>query len=166
MALPGQIAQREFDKFRTGSTGTAVAVVGADGGQVGLTTPNGDSVVDDDVDAVKVTLASKIAGEDLTNDLMSVEEGGWSNYTALADGQVKASAGRLRSLTFSAASGVTSGVITAYDNTAESGTVLWSGIIQAGLNPTTITLNIPFSTGLYIGYGTVIANVRTQVSYR
>lgn len=158
MAIPSPANGEEFTRQLT-------RVVNPDGSNIGQTTPNGDSLIDDTVDAMKVTLATKIAGESLTDDVMKTEEQ-YSNYTATADGQVKASSGRLRSLTFSATGTVTAGVITVYDSLTETSTVIWSGTIQVGLNPVTITLNVPFATGCYIGYDGTIANVRTQASYR
>lgn len=96
----------------------------------------------------------------------AIVEHRYANARVTADGQVKASAGFIHTVTFAATGTVTAGVVTIYDNTAESGTVLWSGIVQVGLNPVTITLNISAATGIYVGYDHTIANVATNVSYR
>lgn len=96
----------------------------------------------------------------------AVVEENYTNATVTADGQVKSSAGFIRSITFSATGTVTAGLITVYDNTAESGTVIWSGIVQHTSAPVTIFLGVPTATGIYVGYDGTIANVRTQVSYR
>lgn len=91
------------------------------------------------------------------------------NYTVgrvTADGQIKASSGFIHSITFAATGTVTAGVITVYANTAESGTIAWSGTIQVALNPTTIILDVEVGTGIYVGYDGTIANVSTSVSYR
>jgi len=96
----------------------------------------------------------------------AIVEHRYANARVTADGQVKASAGFIHTVTFAATGTVTAGVVTIYDNTAESGTVLWSGIVQVGLNPVTITLNISAATGIYVGYDGTIANVATNVSYR
>lgn len=96
----------------------------------------------------------------------AVVEENYTNATVTADGQVKSSAGFIRSITFSATGTVTAGLITVYDNTAESGTVIWSGVIQVTTAPITIALHVSTSTGIYVGYDGTIANVRTQVSYR
>jgi hypothetical protein len=88
-----------------------------------------------DVNAnLMVALGSLLAGEDLTNNVMKVEHQ-YSYSRKTADGQVKASAGFVHTVTFSATGTVTAGVITLYDATSETGTVLWSGTIQTGLNP-------------------------------
>lgn len=96
----------------------------------------------------------------------AVVEENYTNATVTADGQVKASGGFIRSITLSATGAVTAGLITIYDNTAESGTVIWSGIVQVAANPITIFLNVSTATGIYIGYDGTVANVRTQMSYR
>lgn len=83
-----------------------------------------------------------------------------------ADGQVKAGGGYLHTVTFSATGVVTAGVITLYDSLTETGTVIWSGNIPAGITPFTIMLNVQFATGLFVGYDGTIANVATTVSYR
>lgn len=91
------------------------------------------------------------------------------NYTVgrvTADGQIKASSGFIHSITFAATGTVTAGVITVYANTAESGTIVWSGTIQVALNPTTIILDVEVGAGIYVGYDGTIANVSTSVSYR
>lgn len=113
----------------------------------------------------KVTLAEYIAGEDITNNVMRVEHQ-YSYSRKTADGQVKATAGFIHTVTFSATGTVTAGVITIYDSASESGTVVWSGTIQVGLNPTTIVLDVVCGTGIYVGYDGTIANVATTVSYR
>lgn len=105
------------------------------------------------------------AYEDNTIGVAKVEQR--FSYTKVsADTQIKASAGFVHSLIFAATGAVTAGVITLYDNTAESGTVIWTGTIQTGLNPTTIMLNTTAATGIYVGYDGTIANVSTTVTWR
>lgn len=103
--------------------------------------------------------------EDNTIGVIRVEQR-FSYGRVTADGQIKGSAGFIHSVTFSATGTVTAGVITIYDNTAESGTVIWSGTIQTGLNPVTIMLNATANTGIYVGYDGTIANVATTVAFR
>src|SRR6185503_2366516 len=81
---------------------------------------------------LKVINAGLQAGEDLANDVQKVEQR-FSYLRFTGDGAVKSGAGFLHNLTFSATGSVTSGVVTVYDNTAESGTVIWSGVIQTGI---------------------------------
>lgn len=114
---------------------------------------------------VSVNSTTLQAGEDLANDVRKMEQR--FSYTRLiADGQVKSSAGFVHTVTFSAIGTVIAGVITLYDSASESGTVIWSGTIQTGLNPTTITLNVITNTGIYVGYDGTITNVATTVSFR
>lgn len=114
---------------------------------------------------LKIINAGLQAGEDLANDVQKVEQR-FTYGRVTADGAIKSGAGFVHTVTFAATGGVTAGVITLYDNTSETGTVIFSGTIQTGLNPTTITLNTSFNTGLYVGYDGTIANVQTTVSYR
>lgn len=128
---------------------------------------DGDAtVLQSDVNGnLKVTLGTTIAGEDTTNNRMMVEHQ-YQYSRKTADGQVKGSAGFIHTVTFSATGVVTAGTITIYDNTAESGTIIWGGIIQTGLNPTTIIIDAVCGTGIYVGYDGTVANVATTVSYR
>lgn len=91
------------------------------------------------------------------------------NYTVsrvTADGQIKASAGFVHTVTLSATGTVTAGVITLYANTAESGTIVWSGTAQVAMNTVTILLDVEVGTGIYVGYDGTVANVAVTVSYR
>lgn len=118
-----------------------------------------------DEDDVNVNLSTLISGEDQTTNRMLTEQR--FNYGRVtADGSIKSGEGFVHTVTFSATGAVTAGVITLYDNTAESGTVIWSGVIQVGLNPTSILLDCVFATGLYVGFDGTIANVAVTVGYR
>lgn len=111
----------------------------------------------------KITQATLLAGEDQTfNRVMTMPK--YTDVTTTADVLAKSGAGVLHTVSFSAVGTVTAGTVTLYDNTAESGTVLWSGIIPVGIGPISITLDVAFATGLYIGYDATIANVRTTTS--
>lgn len=114
---------------------------------------------------LKVSMATTIAGEDINANRLLVESR-YSRTRVTADGLVATGAGYIRGVTFSATGAVTAGVITIYDNTAESGTVLFSGVIQVGLNPVFIPLETTFTTGLYVGYDGTVANVATGVAWR
>ena len=83
-----------------------------------------------------------------------------------ADALVRTGAGFLHTLTFSCNDAApTAGTIIVYDNTAESGTVLYSETFTTTVfRGYTVTLDIPFSTGLYIGF-TTTADVNVQASY-
>lgn len=90
----------------------------------------------------------------------------YSYSKVTADGLVKPGAGLVHTVTFGATGTVTAGLISLYDNTAESGTKIWEGVVQLATAPVTIILDVSFGTGLYVGYDGTIANVSTSVSYR
>lgn len=117
-------------------------------------------------DALLVDLATGIAGEDLTNGVLKVEER-FSYVNISADTAVKSGAGFLHTLTFAQIDAApTAGSIIVYDNTAESGTVIFSSTwTTAVFYPTTITIDASFATGLYVGF-TTTADIGVTVSYR
>lgn len=83
-----------------------------------------------------------------------------------ADTQIKASAGVLHSLVCASDAAATAGSIVLYDNTAESGTVIYRLTLGTGFYPpSTMMFDVEFSTGLYIGF-TTTADVNCTVSYR
>ncbi len=107
-------------------------------------------------------------GADTVNGLLKVEQR-YSTVIVSADGLIKSGAGFLDcfTVTQTSSSAVTAGVLTLYDNTAESGTVLWGPAYfsTAQLNPIPIPVHAPFTTGCYAGYATlagvtVIASIR------
>lgn len=112
------------------------------------------------------TMATAIAGEDLTNDVLKTEQ----RFTLLnvtSDTLVKNGAGFLHSVTFAQSDAApTAGSIIIYDNTAESGTIIQTvNFTTAVFQPYTLTYNGAFSAGLYIGF-TTTADVNVTVSYR
>ena len=84
-----------------------------------------------------------------------------------ADTLVKTGAGFLQSLTFSCNDAApTAGSIIVYDNTAESGTILYSETFTTTpFNGYTVDINRPFNTGLYVGF-TTTADVNCTISYK
>lgn len=125
-----------------------------------------DNVDHSSTGAYDVKLEEQIAGEDLTNDVLKVEHRYSYNY-ATADVQVKSGAGFLHAITISPTdAAATAGTITAYDNTAESGGIIFTYYVPAAaLVPVTVILDVAFTTGLYIGFSTT-ADVGVTVSYR
>lgn len=115
---------------------------------------------------VKSVLATTIAGEDLTNDVLKVEQRYTYAYVT-ADALVKTGAGFLHTLTFSPTdAAATAGTIFVYDKTSEATPTIFSYTIPAAaLVPVTVTLDVSFTTGLYIGF-TTTADVAVTVSYR
>lgn len=84
-----------------------------------------------------------------------------------ADGQVKGSAGFIHTVSFSPTGSVTAGTITIYNNTAESGTQVFSFAAPATtFTPFSVALDVACSTGIYVGYDGTVANVQVTVSYR
>jgi hypothetical protein len=114
----------------------------------------------------QTTLTTQIAGEDLTNNLLKVEQR-YSYAYCTADTAVRSVAGFLHTVTFSPTDATaTAGTIILYDNTAESGTVMFTYYIPAAaLVPVTVVLDVSFSTGLYVGF-TTTADVAVTLSYR
>lgn len=110
-----------------------------------------------------VTLGTLGAGEDLTNDVLKVEQRfSYQALTSLVTLTVKSGAGFLHTLTIGNISGPT---IELYDNTAASGTLI--GRINAGGPMNTYTFDASFATGLTVNPqpGTaVLPNL--SVSYR
>lgn len=116
--------------------------------------------------AERSTLATLLAGEDLTADVLKVEE----RYTAVlksADAQVKAGAGFLHALTFSCNDAApTAGSIIVYDSLTETGTQIFNHTFTTTpFVPFTVIIDGTFGTGLYIGF-TTTNDVNVTVSYR
>lgn len=110
----------------------------------------GDTQMDQQGDTL-ISLGTKIAGEDLTNDRMLTAPK--YNYTNIPAGQattvIKASAGILRSITFHGAATATNTTVV-YDNPSTSGTVIARPAATAVTAPTTVTYDIAFTSGLTI----------------
>jgi hypothetical protein len=116
-----------------------------------------------------VNLGKAIKGEDLTNDVMKVEQ--QMMYARVtADTAVKSGAGLLKSIvvTQPSSSTPTAGVFTVFDNTAESGTVIFQHYFPASAvaNPVPIPLNVKFSTGCYAAFDSTLAGLAFTIAYR
>jgi hypothetical protein len=83
-----------------------------------------------------------------------------------ADALVITGKGVIHSLTFSCNDAApTAGSIIVYDNTAESGTILYSETFTTtAFRGYTVTLDRPFETGIYVGF-TTTNDVNCVVSY-
>lgn len=116
--------------------------------------------------ALKVTQDTLLAGEDLTNNVIKVEER-FSHSRVTSDTAIKSGAGFLHTLTFAQSDAApTAGTIIVYDNTAESGTIIYSETFDTTVfRGYTVTLDVSFTTGLYIGF-TTTADVACTASYR
>lgn len=128
-------------------------------GKVKITDGTEEMAVDASNNA-QVSLGTKIAGEDLTNDVLKNDPASYTyeyistNTTTTA----KSGAGRLHAITIGETA---AGAITIYDNTAASGTII--GILKASIAEGTYTFNVAFSTGLTI---VTAAASKLTVSYR
>lgn len=61
---------------------------------------------------------------------------------------------------------VTAGLLTVYDSTAESGTVLYKEWCLTSLVGHTITLDCDYYTGIYVGFDGSLANVAASVTFQ
>lgn len=59
----------------------------------------------------------------------------------------------------------TAGLLTIYDNTAESGTIVYSEWVFATTPGHTITLDVVCRTGIYVSYDGTLANASCTVAY-
>ena len=103
---------------------------------------------------------------------MSNDQGQFESYPLLvtrvtADTLVKSGAGFLKTIAFAESDAApTAGTIIIYDNTAESGTILYSETFSTTpFRGYAIELNVPFNTGLYVGF-TTTADVGVTLSYK
>jgi len=131
----------------------------------------GDNIRDDKCDTSgnkKETLGTLIAGEDQAANVIRVEGQFLSSGTKTADAQIKATPGYVDVINcYGTDAAAVAGTIILYDNTAESGTILWSWTVGA------LDYHIPFdhqvhaiaATGIYLGY-TTTTDVNCTVSYR
>jgi hypothetical protein len=96
-----------------------------------------------------------------------IMNGPWlSSGTITGDTAVCTGAGILHAIIFSQNDAApTAGTVIVYDNTAESGTVLFKHEFTTGVfQPVVVTLDIPFSTGIYAGF-TTTADVNVIITY-
>lgn len=124
----------------------------------------------------KVTLATLIAGEDLTNNILKVNQVfSFQNITTNTTTTIKSGAGLFHGFTVNNNGFTTAGTITVYDNTAGSGTKI--GTYTLPLQPpgtvllaTTFfppqMLDVSFATGLTFVTATTAPAADITVSYR
>lgn len=128
--------------------------------QVGRTDPGETSTVGSQGGSIGGT------GADTAIGVVKVEERFTYDF-AQADKLVKSGAGLLHTLTFSCNDAApTAGSIIVYDNTAESGNVIFNHTFTTTpFVPFTITLDVLVATGIYIGF-TTTNDVNVSTSYR
>lgn len=106
-----------------------------------------------------VTLSRQIAGEDLTNDVLKVQErNSYANYTTSAANVTKSAAGFLHTVTVNAAP---TSAIEIYDNSAASGNLI--ATLPASAVVGTYTYDVIFTTGLTVN--TASADSDVTISY-
>lgn len=124
--------------------------------------------------AMKVTLATTLAGEDTVNDVLKTEERyltiptGGTDAMVSADQLYKSGAGYVRSITCYSDATATAGTIALRDNTAAgAGNILWSfDVLAIAYNtPFTVDLQTPFSIGLYLDF-TTVADMKCMARWR
>ena len=82
------------------------------------------------------------------------------------EGLVQSGQGVIHTITISPLTATpTAGLLTVYDNTAESGTVLFSEWVFAGAVARTVILDCIVRTGIYVGFAGTLANVSVTVTY-
>jgi len=106
------------------------------------------------------------AGEDLLIDVMKIEHR-YSYTHSTADALIKSGSGFLHSVTIAPITATpTAGLLTIYDNTAESGTIIFREWIFATTPAHTVIIDAAFGTGLYVGFDGSLANVNVTTSWR
>lgn len=84
-----------------------------------------------------------------------------------ADGQVKATAGFVHTVTISPLTATpTAGLLTIYDSASETGTILYTEWVFATDTGHSVTLDAVAATGIYVGFDATLANVAVSVSFR
>lgn len=116
----------------------------------------------DSLGNLNTNLYTKVAGEDVTNDVMKVEQQMTYTHITLAAPTttvVKSGAGLLHAVTINQA--VATGVITIYDNTAASGTVIAVITQPAAVLATTqvVLYDVKFATGCTIVTATAAQDI-------
>jgi hypothetical protein len=105
--------------------------------------------------------------EDNTLGKAVVEHRYTPTYNLTGDTLVKTGAGLIHTVTISCNDAApTAGSIIIYDNTAESGSVLFNHTFTTTpFAPFSVLLDMSFATGLYVGF-TTTADVNCSISYR
>jgi len=119
----------------------------------------------DTLGSLNVNLATKIAGEDQTSDVMKTEmQGTFQNITTQTTTTVKSGAGLLHAIIINTP--VASAVVTIYDNTAGSGTLIGTITLPATLlssGPITVLINGKFVTGCTIVTSGATMNITSVI---
>lgn len=84
-----------------------------------------------------------------------------------SEGLIRTGAGKLHTISIAPTTATpTAGLLTVYDNTAESGTAIYSEWVFATTPGHTITLDCDVKVGIYVGYDGTLANASCTVTHR
>jgi hypothetical protein len=84
-----------------------------------------------------------------------------------SEGLIRTGAGILHTISIAPTTATpTAGLLTVYDNTAESGTAIFSEWVFATTPGHTITLDCNVNIGIYVGYDATLANASVTVTHR
>jgi len=104
----------------------------------------------------RVVMAGETCGDVPVSGAVALNDRSSYQYAhCTADTQVKASTGRVHTVTINSVT--TGGVLTIYDNTAESGTVIAAITLVAADKPATLTYDVLAKTGIYVGFDGALA---------
>lgn len=96
-----------------------------------------------------------------------VESGPYLFSRKTADGQVKGSAGFIHTVCISGITATpTAGLITIYDSTTETGTIVYSEWVFATVVGHSVLLDVPTTNGIFVGYDGSATNIAVTVTYR
>lgn len=83
-----------------------------------------------------------------------------------ADGLVRTGLGKLHTVSIAPTTALpTAGLLSIYDSTSETGTVIYSEWVFATTPGHTITLDCDVAAGIYVGYDATLANVSCTVTH-
>lgn len=98
---------------------------------------------------------------------LNLKDGPFKYSRKTADGQVKAGAGLVHSVSIAPTTATpTAGLLTIYDSLTEANTIIYSEWVFATTPGHTIVLDANFEIGLYVSYDATLANVSCTVAYR
>lgn len=115
---------------------------------------------------LSINLATRIAGENQTDDILKIRHQHTYQSVITADTQVKATPGFLHNIVITCNDAApTAGSLIVYDNTAESGTQVFNHTFTTTpFTPVTVPINCEMETGIYVGF-TTTADVNVTLSY-
>lgn len=137
----------------TNSTGTGIQAVGLVG-QLNETSPQ--VVTENQFGNVRINPVGIL-----------LTEHSYTYGRATADTQIASASAFIHTVSISATTATpVAGLLTIYDNTAESGTVVYSEWITTSVAGHTVILDVKCGTGIYVSFDASLANVQATVAYR